>query len=182
MLGNSIENYYIDTLPLSRRAFPDAQNHKLKTLSLLLGLTAPTHRAETDTLCTKELYDAICKAAKEHNIDLFAKHSKTSPLKASDIKSDKVDFDESHPFYGKVCIFTGALSFPRRKAMQMVVDVGGINGDTVTKSTDFLIVGSTDYIASLKGEKSSKLKKAEKLISDGQDIKILTEQTFLSLI
>lgn len=181
LLGYPIENNYINTLSLARKAFPHAQNHKLKTLSILLGLKAPTHRAETDTLCTKELYDAIRKAAIEQNIDLFARQLSHSKLKASDIKTEKTDFDDGHPYYGKVCVFTGALSFPRRKAMQMVIDVGGINGDSVTKETDFLIVGSTDYIASLKGQKSSKLKKAEKLISEGQDIHILTEDTFLSL-
>ena len=66
--------------------------------------------------------------------------------------------------------------------MQMVADIGGINGDNVTKATDFLIVGNTDYVPNLKGAKSNKLKKAEALIAEGQDIKVLTEQTFLKLI
>ena len=181
LLGKPFLNNYIDTLSLSRKVF-STTNHKLITLAKELSLSAPAHRADADCITTKELYDLICKMVNKNNIDIFAKQYSHSKLKASDIKTEKTDFDDGHPYYGKVCVFTGALSFPRRKAMQMVIDVGGINGDSVTKETDFLIVGSTDYIASLKGQKSSKLKKAEKLISEGQDIKILTEQTFLSFL
>lgn len=171
-------NNYINTLPLSRRAFPNIDKHTLKALSEQLSLSPPSHRAEADCIATKHLYDKITATAAEHNIDLF----KRNQVKASDVVATTNEFDENNPFYNKVCVFTGALSIVRKEAMQLIANVGGINGDTVTKTTDFLIVGSTDYSASLKGEKSSKLKKAEKLIELGQDLQILTEETFLSLI
>lgn len=180
LLGKPFLNNYIDTLPLSRTILSSAPNHKLATLANEFDLPVPSHRADADCITTKALYDLICNIVAEHNIDPFVHRSNT--LHADQIKTQNTEFDESNPFYQKTCVFTGALSFTRRKAMQMVADVGGLNGDRVTKETDFLVVGSTDYIASLKGAKSSKLKKAETLIARGQDIKILTEETFLQLL
>lgn len=182
ILGHSFINNYMDTLSLSRKVFPNTTNHRLATLAEELSLSSPAHRSEADCITTKELYDLIYKTAKENQIDPFSKNSSSSHLRAADITASTNNFDEASPFYQKICVFTGALSFPRRKAMQMVADIGGINGDSVTKATDFLIVGNTDYVPNLKGTKSNKLKKAEALIAEGQDIKVLTEQTFLKLI
>lgn len=39
-----------------------------------------------------------------------------------------------------------------------------------------------DYIKSVKGNKSSKMKKAEKMCLDGLDIKIISENTFLEML
>ena len=70
----------------------------------------------------------------------------------------------------------------RKEAMQLVVNVGGILDKSVTKTTNYLILGDNDYNAILKGEKSSKHKKAEKLKLDGQDIDILDELTFYDIL
>lgn len=182
LFGKPFLNNYIDTLPLSRKAFPELKHHRLSNLSKDLSLSTPAHRSKADCICTKQLYDKIIETAQKNNIDLFKRYSSSNKLKASDISSIVTEFDEDNPFYGKICVFTGALSMIRREAMQMVADVGGVNNDRVTTATNFLIVGSTDYVANLKGAKSSKLKKAEQLIQAGQDLQILTEQTFLSMI
>lgn len=52
----------------------------------------------------------------------------------------------------------------------------------VTKKTNFLILGNFDYCSNIKGEKSSKFRKAEKLALKGQDIQILSEDVFYDLI
>lgn len=70
----------------------------------------------------------------------------------------------------------------RQDAMQIVVNLGGLLDNNVTKSTNYLILGNNDYNAILKGKKSSKHKKAEKLKLEGQDIEIIDEFTFYDLI
>lgn len=184
LLKKDFINNYINTLPLSRKIFPEVPSHRLSFLAEYLNICHPTHRATYDCLATKELYDAIYKTASEKCIDPFKKINKyhAKPLQASDITTQKDEFDEFHPLYNKLCVFTGALTIPRREAMQMVADVGGQNGDRITQNTDFLIVGTTDYISNLKGEKSSKLKKAESLIQKGFKLQILTEHTFMQLV
>ena len=61
-------------------------------------------------------------------------------------------------------------------------NIGGICGNGVTTKTNYLILGSTDYCASLRGAKSSKHKKAEQLIAAGQDLIILPENAFYDMI
>ena len=51
----------------------------------------------------------------------------------------------------------------RKEAMQIIVDLGGYCEDGVTKKTNYLILGNNDYNPILRGKKSSKLIKAEKL-------------------
>lgn len=66
--------------------------------------------------------------------------------------------------------------------MQIVADPGGINGDSVTAKTNYLILGNNDYCKSIKGGKSNKQKKAEKLKLEGQDIEIITENVFYDMM
>ena len=57
----------------------------------------------------------------------------------------------------------------------MVVNLGGLCGDRVTKQTDFLVLGNTDYCKTIKDGKSSKQKRAEQLKLSGSNIEILSE-------
>jgi len=70
----------------------------------------------------------------------------------------------------------------RKEAMQIVADLGGKNADSVTKKTNYLILGNNDYCKSIKDGKSSKQKKAEKLKLDGYDIEIIPENVFYDII
>jgi DNA ligase (NAD+) len=78
---------------------------------------------------------------------------------------------------GKSFLFTGALeAFTRKDAEEKVAQYGGVNAAGVSKTLDYLVVGAG------KGAKSSKQKKAEKLIEAGAPLKILTESEFLQMI
>ena len=103
-------------------------------------------------------------------------------LRSKDITTNKTEFDISNPLYGSVCVFTGALEkMPRREAMQIVKDLGGECGDSVTKKTNYLILGNNDFCKTIKDGKSSKQKKAEKLQLEGQDIRIISENVFYEM-
>ena len=69
---------------------------------------------------------------------------------------------------GRTVVFTGRISRPRHVFKKLVEDNGGIASDSVTKFTDYLVVGE---------DPGSKLVKATLL-----GVKILTEGDFLSLI
>ena len=71
---------------------------------------------------------------------------------------------------------------PRKDAMQIVVDHGGSVGDSVTKKTNYLVLGDNSYCKSIRDGKSSKIKKAEKLKLDGIDIEIIPESVFYDMI
>jgi len=178
------KNDFIDTMRLSRKLFPDLTNHKLATVSSHLNVPQPAaHRAMADCEVTNSVYQAIAQYVSSSSIDLASRFAPKPYVKAADIHAETDQFDEDSPFYGKVCVFTGALErMVRRDAMQIVANMGGICGDGVTAKTNYLILGNNDYCSSIKDGKSSKQKKAEALILKGKDISIISEDVFYDMI
>ena len=64
----------------------------------------------------------------------------------------------------------------------MIADFGGIIDNSVTKKTNYLILGNNDYCPLIKGGKSAKHKKAEEYKLKGQDIEIIPENVFYDMI
>ncbi|MBS7400982.1 MAG: hypothetical protein KIG16_00520 [Eubacteriales bacterium] len=184
ILNTPFQNDYIDTLRLSRRLYPNLDNHKLTTVCDYLKVSDNIHhRALSDCQLTFEIYEKIKNYVRTENIDLeiLFKPKKHYKTKAADITASTDEFDESNLFYNKYCVFTGALSITRKEAMQKVVNLGGKCEDKVTKKTNYLILGNLDY-QKCKGEKSSKYRKAEEYILAGQDIQIISENVFFDII
>lgn len=84
---------------------------------------------------------------------------------------------------GKRIVFSGALrKFSRSDAHGLAIAFGAIPTDSVSRTTDFLVVGSFDW--GLYGEeyKSSKIRKAQSMIKSGHEIEVITEDDFYALI
>jgi DNA polymerase-3 subunit epsilon len=194
-LDYCLQNDFIDTLRITRKIFPDLLNHKLATISNYLKINIEgSHRALADCLVTNECYQLSAKYIYDNNIDFYSlwkknrnnkkyhKHHETQ-IDLKSLVSDNANFDVDHPLYGSYCAFTGELEkMTRKEAAQLVVDFGGFCLNSVTKQTNFLILGNFEYISSIKDGKSSKLRKAEDLILKGQDLEILSENVFYSLL
>lgn len=91
--------------------------------------------------------------------------------------------DPNHELYGKTVVFTGALnSMTREIAIQSVKSVGGIVGNSVTKSTNYLVYGYQNKSFLGGKDKSSKLLKAESYIEKGYDLQIMNENDFIQLL
>ncbi len=178
----------MDTMQFARKVYPELKHHRLSDLAEYLGLTNNKHRSISDCITTKELYDAVKSTMEERSLsieDLWisSKHSGGKNIDISTIIPTSVEIDEEGFFYGKHVVFTGKLErMIRKDAMQIVVNLGGVLDKSVTAETNFLILGNNDYNAILKGEKSSKHKKAEKLKLKGQDIEIIDENTFYDIL
>lgn len=182
-----IQNNYIDTMRIARRLYKDWPNHKLDTMASELGLSVCCiHRGATDAVISADCYLSMIQHEnfqEAMQIKSGGSREKTHKVQSKDIVAREGLQNLDSPLYGKVCVFTGALeSFTRRDAMQMVADIGGICGDGVTKKTNFLILGNNDYCKSIKDGKSNKQKKAEKLILEGADLKIISESVFLDML
>jgi DNA polymerase-3 subunit epsilon len=94
-------------------------------------------------------------------------------------------FQDGNPegtFYGEILVFTGTLQISRRMATDMAVKIGCTVVDGVNKKTTLLVVGDQDVKKLAGHEKSSKHRKAEKLITEGCPIRILRESDFKELI
>lgn len=88
--------------------------------------------------------------------------------------------NQEGPLLGECIVFTGSLSITRSKAMSMAADLGASVQRGVTKDTTMLVVG-LQASRKIKGSKSSKHRKAEKLKAAGQDIHIISESEFEEL-
>ena len=85
-------------------------------------------------------------------------------------------------FYGEMLVFTGALQISRRMAADMAAKIGCTVTDGVNRQTTILVVGDQDVKKLVGHEKSSKHRKAEKLIAEGCPIRILREGDFKELV
>lgn len=186
-----LRNDFIDTMRISRRLFPESEHHRSCDLAANCGVPYENaHRALGDCLiagaCFEKMREIVANTYE--SFDVFSrkfkhKGGRSQKLDASEIVTENVEFDEDHPFYQRTVVFTGTLTgILRRDAMQSVVDVGGYVADGVTKKTNYLVIGSFDFSNPVKGGKSAKMKKAEKMKLDGFDIEVISENTFLEFL
>jgi DNA polymerase-3 subunit epsilon len=116
-------------------------------------------------------------------VNAFKKYQRDKVLDPLSLKPETTVIDETHILFEKTCVFTGTLDkMPRKNAMQSVVNHGGYCGKTITKETNFLILGNKDYCKSIKDGKSNKQKKAEALKLQSYDIEIIAESVFYEII
>ena len=179
-------NDFVDTMRLSRFLRKDERHHRLTDVCKRYNISNPNaHRALSDCHTTFECYEHIREEINSRfgNVENFIKSNRRVHFKANDIIADVSKNDETSLLYEKVCVFTGVLEkMTRKEAMQLVADIGGFVADSVTKKTNFLVLGNNDYSKSIKGGKSTKQKKAEKLKLSGQDIEVISEDVFYDIL
>lgn len=186
-LNKPLINDYVDTMRLFKKLYPLNEHHRLADLAYQYGIKSDrAHRALDDCNTALQGYEALHKdvMSKFQTVDDFVQLFKPhASVRSADIIATTNEFNEDSPLYKKTFVFTGALEkMPRKEAMQIVVNHGGINGDSITKNTNYLVLGNTDYCSNIKDGKSNKLKKAEKLKLDGYDIEIIPENLFYEMI
>lgn len=86
------------------------------------------------------------------------------------------------PLSGKTIVFTGTLSQPRTECAKMAAAAGFKVWDRVIVDTDYLVVGIPAHIHLKDQKPSTKQKTAMKLIDEGSNIQILSEDEFLALL
>ncbi len=196
---------FVCSCALSRYVVPGMYSYGLEPLCFLFGIdTSGHHRAEADTVMTAKLMLALCKKAETDSIDnlvdkyqyrfgSFAGDTYTSFVRKNthrsdlnhfikEYEADSEGFDDENPFFGKEVVFTGTMALPRQQLMRMVLDIGGRTKDSVTRSTDYLVVGQQDFRIVGQDGMSGKQKKAMQMIAKGAPLQVLSESEFLMMI
>lgn len=70
----------------------------------------------------------------------------------------------------------------RKAACKVVELAGGRASNNINKKTEYLVMGIQDFSKFADGEKSTKTKKAEKLLAEGYPIEIISEDDFLRMV
>ena len=102
--------------------------------------------------------------------------------KPRDIQATVDNIDPEGALYGKSIVFTGELALSRAEAMQLAVNAGAVVKTSVSRKTNYLVVGKQDK--SLVGEDgmSTKEENAYAINEQGKaHIEIIGEEEFIKL-
>ena len=186
----------------SKRVWEGLPSYGLRELCSMNSIDFKHHRAGPDSRATAQLALRAFEVAGITGFDELPIKLKTSigaffpggfrPCNAksqsskwrqpdiSSLVGDPSKHDPDCIFYGRTVVFTGALSsMTRTEAQQATLDVGGRVTATVSKATDFLVVGQQDHRLVGDDGMSSKQEKAIKMKQAGAPIEILSEADFL---
>ena len=92
------------------------------------------------------------------------------------------DVDSTHPLFGQVVVFTGALSIRRQDAWDAVAACGAVVKESVTKRTTMLVVGDGFTGRDPAEFWSGKAEKAVRWPQKGHRIEVLTEADLVDML
>lgn len=195
---------YYCTLVMSRVQWPDMHSYSLPVVLARCGLTHDHHNAEADAIAAAEVLMQIAKEADEQELPNLAKLLSVrsghlyecgySPCGSRNQSRHVVrnepreivvnaDADPQHPFFDADVAFTGTMvSMQREEAKALVADRGGRPRTSVSRFTEYLVVGAVEYRSLETGEPSSKMRRALELKAQGAPLVILSEQEFLEYL
>lgn len=173
-----IECSWVDSARVVRKVWSafSHSGHGLSNVAAELGIPFRHHNAKEDARTAGEI---MIRAVQHSGVPFSDWLTRSSaPMAASEKRVGNVE----GVLFGEVVVFTGALTIVRSEAANLAAQAGCAVVPTVRTSTTLLVVGDQD-ISRLAGHtKSSKHRKAEELIAQGQSIRILGETDFLALL
>jgi DNA polymerase-3 subunit epsilon len=174
---------WLDSALVTRRTWDQCayRGYGLGNVCAILGYQFTQHDALEDA---KAAAYVLLAAIEKTGMDLQAWLQRVEKPIGFPDQSYKIsqDGNPDGAFYGETLVFTGALQIPRRMAADMAARIGCTVSDGVNKKTTLLVVGDQDVKKLAGHEKSSKQRKAEKLIAEGSQIRILRESDFKELV
>ncbi len=150
---------------------PNVGEHVARLLAKKFGSLENLMKASREELLSiyeigPEIAENVVAFFREkHNLDEIEK-MRQAGVKATTAVEKK---EEGGPLHGKTFVFTGALqNFSRDEAKAIVEELGGRPSSSVSKNTDYVVVGENP---------GSKYEKAKKL-----GVKIITEEEFREMV
>ena len=175
---------WLDSAKIARRAWPDSygrSGYSLENIAKDLDISFNHHDALEDARAAAEIVVRACVATGT-DIEEWLYRVDRSIFPRSSESSERREGNVEGVLYGETIVFTGALSIPRREAVDMAAKAGCDVTNSVTKKITMLVVGTQDRRKLNGYEKSSKHRKAEALIEMGVDIQILSERDYSELM
>jgi DNA polymerase-3 subunit epsilon len=176
---------WLDTARVSRRAWPQFARHGfgLAPVAKHCGIEFRHHDAAEDARAAGGI---LVRAIMDTGLGISEWMTRVSqPINPQEVNAEQGPKRTGNPdgeLFGEVIVFTGALSMVRSEAANVAAQAGcDVNGK-VGKDTTILVVGDADIRAFAGHVKSSKHRKAEDLIMQGQPIRILSERDFVALV
>jgi DNA polymerase-3 subunit epsilon len=172
---------YLCTMAAARRCLGLA-SYRLPFVAEALGVRIAFHHDPgADAAAAAELVPHLAAALGVMSIEELLALSQRSPAARELTAIPEMTADPDHALFGKVIVFTGALStMTRQMAWDDCAAVGARPEKNVTRRTQVLVVGELDPTRLVPGATlSARALKAFDLRESGQDIEVLTEFEFL---
>ena len=193
------------TYRIARSAMPDAESWSLDVLADDFGIPLTHHDPLSDAHAAgllwlalperfgtthSDLLDSLGYRLGYCRLDGYMPFSNAAASSSGSSKSFSAkDFtpngkpDPEGLLFAKRIVFTGTLqSVPRREAFQAAVDAGARPSQSVSKRTNYLVVGATDLRQVGETGRSSKHRKALALAAEGSPVEIIDEEQFICLL
>ena len=189
---------YACSVQLSRKVWTGLEKYNLKSLCDYHGINLNHHRAEADSLATAQLCIKAFEQAQIESVnDIRTKlgthvwqmqsHGnvrlglrKAVREKKQPASSLVSKLNPASMFYRKKVVITGTLSTMKRlEALQEILDLGGFPEEKITPQTDFLIIGKNESSGTGMQSLSHKQRVALDYITQGAQIKFISEPEFI---
>lgn len=175
-----IDCSWLNTQSVVRRTFSEFSRagYNLKNLSHHLGLDLNHHDALSDAVAAGQVL-VHCLNESELSLEEWLERIRSPITAPARITGDGNPDGE---FYGCNIVFTGTLEIPRREAAEAARRVGFSVKESVSSKITHLCIGIQDSEKLAGYEKSSKHRKAERLVQEGHDIQFLSEADFRAFL
>ena len=182
---NPLDSIWLDSAKIARRTWKQfaRSGYGLANICDFIGYEFKHHDALEDAKASGKIVLAAMEQT-GYSIEDWLVRVK-QPIASNSLSSGhaiKRDGNPEGELYGEVLCFTGSLEISRGEAADLAAGVGCAVVSGVTKKTTLLIVGDQDISKLAGNSKSSKHLRAEELILQGQNIRILKESDFRTLV
>lgn len=173
---------WLDSARVARRAWSQfsRSGYGLKNLASELGISLDHHDALSDAIAAGTVVERAI-AHSDMGIDEWLSRAR-QPLSGSATATRTGLGDPTGHLFGEKVVFTGALAMPRRQAADLAAAAGADVAASVSGKTTIVVVGVQDLRRTGGQTKSSKHRKAERLIKNGAGLAIISEEDFLALV
>jgi DNA polymerase-3 subunit epsilon len=178
-----IQPKWLDSAKIARRTWEQFayKGYGLANIADYLGIEFGHHDALEDAIAAAKIVHNACEQTQLSVEEWLTRVGQPIFTYQEGSSTVKLEGNSEGSLYGENLVFTGALSLPRKDAAKIAADIGCNVGNSVSKKTSILVVGTQDTSKLAGYEKSSKHRKAEELIENGVSIKILSEKDFVEM-
>jgi DNA polymerase-3 subunit epsilon len=178
------DNVWIDSTRIVRKALPEYsyKGYGLQNIAKHFGIKTIAHDALDDAKTCSIIINSLIKSTGISIYDWIEIASKPIKIENKQIQDkEALVINQDGEYYGNSICFTGELSITRSDAQVLAVKYGFEIHNSVKKNTNFLVVGIQNSFLLHGHVKSTKQMKAEKLIAEGLNLKILSEDDFYEI-
>jgi DNA polymerase-3 subunit epsilon len=174
---------YLCTLTAARRCL-QLPSYRLPFVADALGVNLRTHHDPgADVQAVALILPKLAALMEVSDLEgmMAVTQAAPAPRQLPTVDRPHPDANPDHPLWGRVIVFTGALSsMSRHLAHEECIRSGALPEKSVTKRTNVLVIGDLDPARLVPGDTTSqKAQKAFALRAAGQDIEVMTEYDFL---